>query len=233
MEVYLLIALYLIVLLYSIILHEISHGIVALWLGDRTAKDSGRITLDPLPHIDLMGSIILPLIMIITTPFAFGWAKPVPYNPLNLIWQKWGPVCVAFAGPITNFILAGIAAMIGAFIGIPSSLKAQIISELPKKFMEGEMVALVAGDLGAIFFLITVMCVFWNVLLGIFNLIPLPPLDGSKLLFTLAPIKMETQIFLEKWGFIIVFGLIFLTPLGVLFSTVVQKVLNIFFGLML
>lgn len=232
MELYFILAFYIIILLYSIILHEISHGVVALWLGDQTAKLAGRLTLQPLPHIDPFGSIILPAIMILSSPFAFGWAKPVPYNPNNLIWSKWGPVAVAFAGPLTNFILASIAAIIGSLITLAPGQKLDIVNSL-RNLMDSDIVGLIAGDLGAIFFTICVMFIFWNVLLGIFNLIPIPPLDGSKLLFALVPIPLHVQQFLNQWGFFIVLGLLFFTPLGDYFGIILSSILNIFYTIAL
>lgn len=232
MELYFILAFYIIILLYSIILHEISHGVVALWLGDQTARLAGRLTLQPLPHIDPFGSIILPVIMILSTPFAFGWAKPVPYNPNNLIWSKWGPVAVAFAGPLTNFILATIAAIAGGLIPLARGQKADIIYSL-SNLIDSDIVGLIAGDLSAIFFTICVMIIFWNVLLGIFNLIPIPPLDGSKLLFALVPIPLHIQQFLNQWGFFIVLGVLFFTPMKGIFGGVLSSVLNIFYTIAL
>ena len=98
---------YIIVLILSIILHEVSHGFAAEWLGDPTARLNGRLTLNPLPHIDPLGSIIIPGLLVFThAPFLFGWAKPVPYNPYNLRNQKWGEAIVAAAGPGVNILLA-------------------------------------------------------------------------------------------------------------------------------
>ncbi len=230
MEIYIILAFYVIILLYSIILHEVSHGVVALWLGDQTAKLAGRLTLQPLPHIDPVGSIILPLVMILTTPFAFGWAKPVPYNPSYLSWKKWGPVAVAFAGPLTNFILAFLAAIIGKMIPLGPAQKNDIILSL-RNLMESDIVGLVAGNLSAIFFATCAMIIFWNVLLGIFNLIPIPPLDGSKLLFALVPFPPQAEDFLNRWGFMIVLGVIFFTPIGNIFGSVLSSILNIFYGI--
>jgi len=231
MELYVILAFYIIVLLYSIILHEISHGVVALWLGDQTAKLAGRLTLQPLPHIDPVGSIILPIVMILTTPYAFGWAKPVPYNPNNLSWTKWGPVAVAFAGPLTNFILAACAVVVGKLIQLAPGQKKDIILSL-RDLMNSDIVGLVAGDLNAIFFAVCAMVIFWNILLGIFNLIPIPPLDGSKLLFALVPLPPQVEDFLNRWGFLIVLGVIFFTPVGTVFGSVLSSVLNIFYSLM-
>ena len=93
-------------ILIAIVVHEFCHGLAAYLLGDNTAKDAGRLTLNPIPHIDLWGTIIIPLIMLVTSGAAFGWAKPVPFNPYNLKYQRFGPALVAMAGPFSNLIIA-------------------------------------------------------------------------------------------------------------------------------
>jgi Zn-dependent protease len=155
--------LFFVILIYSIILHEVAHGYVADKLGDGTARYAGRLTLNPLPHIDLIGSIVLPLISILSPGnFLFGWAKPVPYNPYNLVKApRWGEALVAGAGPLTNFLLAGIFAALIRFSTDPT------------------------------FSSICFMGVAANVWLGILNLIPVPPLDGSKVLGMLLPRSMR------------------------------------------
>src|SRR3989338_6489790 len=107
-----------VIVILSIILHEAAHGYVADWLGDPTARYSGRLTLNPLPHIDPVGSVLIPGILALTSsPFLIGWAKPVPYNPYNLRNQRWGEAMVAIAGPATNILLAVFFAMILRFGG--------------------------------------------------------------------------------------------------------------------
>src|SRR3989338_9215202 len=155
----------LLVLLFSAILHEISHGISAKLQGDNTAEAAGRLTLNPLPHLDLFGSIILPLILALPAlfgmpAFIIGWAKPVPFNPNNLRNKKRGAALVALAGPLTNILIA-------LFFGIIFRISL-LFHNLPLSF-------------GAF-----LMVIIWiNLLLAVFNLVPLPPLDGSKLLFSL------------------------------------------------
>lgn len=177
----------LIVLLFSIILHEIAHGSVALNLGDPTAKYAGRLSLNPLKHLDPFGSIILPLSLLLLTwgqgPI-FGWAKPVPINPYNFKDQKWGKLKVAIAGPSANFLVAVFFGLLIRFFSLSPPL---------------------LNLFGII--------VVYNLFLGLFNLIPIPPLDGAHILFSLLPerffriktILRQYSIFLVM--FFIVFGL--------------------------
>ena len=181
-----------IVLVFSAIIHEYMHGFMADRLGDSTAKDLGRLTLNPIPHIDLFGSIILPLLMIFSgTGIIFGWAKPVPFNPYNLRDQKYGPAKVALAGPLGNFILALMFAL--------------VLRLLPG--MNSAMVSFVG------------MIVYINLMLMVFNLLPIPPLDGSKVLAAFLPVKAQLKFFeLERYGLLIViffvlFASNFITPI--------------------
>lgn len=176
-----------VILILSVIIHEISHGYAALSQGDETAKYAGRLTLNPLPHIDIIGSIILPLIMIVGTSGAmvFGWAKPVPYNPYNLRNKRWGELFVAAAGPLSNFLLAFI---FGLVIRFSEALQlSQSVIELS--------------------FVIVIV----NIVLAVFNLVPIPPLDGSKILFSLlSPLKAQKfREFLERYSFVLILLLLF------------------------
>ncbi len=177
------------VLLMSVVIHEVSHGIVALWQGDPTAKMMGRLTLNPIKHLDIWGSIAVPLMLFVFSGgnFLFGWAKPVPYNPYNLRNQKWGAAMVGAAGPISNFLLATVFGIALRFF--PGT------SDLP--FVQN-------------LFQLFIIIVMLNILLGVFNLVPIPPLDGSKLLFSVLPPHMShIKITLERYGFIILLFFIF------------------------
>lgn len=173
------------VLIMSIVIHEVSHGYTAYALGDSTAKDAGRLNLNPFRHLDLFGSFIIPAITYLIGGFIFGWAKPVPYNPYNLRNQKWGPALVGAAGPLSNFL---VAVVFGLLIRYGSTF----------------------AFLPASFFQIATLIVFINLILGIFNLVPIPPLDGSKVLFSFFPYGWRNiETFLEQFGFIILLIFIF------------------------
>lgn len=217
-----LIGFYLFIMLYSVILHEISHGVVAMWLGDMTAKYAGRINLNPVNHVDPIGSIVVPLVMMFTMNFAFGWARPVPYNPYNLRNQKWGPLLVGLAGPATNLAIAFLAVLIAKIIPIPWELKKDIIENVVSRDWEG-ISTVVAGSMGSITFVLTSMIIVWNVLLGFFNLIPVPPLDGSKILYSFLPLSVQTQAMLEQFGFIILLFVLvlFSTPISLFLSSMI------------
>lgn len=230
-----LVGFYLFFFIYSVIIHEVSHGLVALWLGDLTAKYAGRLNLNPMKHIDPFGSIFLPLLLFITqSPFLIGWAKPVPYNPYNLRNQQWGPALVALAGPFSNFLLAFVAALVAQLLPVSFLAKNDIlgrfygiISGAGNFFDRFDLfAAALSGSLSGIFFGLLLMIIFWNVVLGCFNLLPVPPLDGSKLLYALFPIKERTVLFLEQYGlFILIFVILFFSSA---IGTFVGSVLNFF-----
>ncbi len=161
------------VLIFSVIVHEVSHGYAAYLLGDNTAKYAGRLNLNPLNHLEWFGSIILPTISYLTGGIIIGWAKPVPFNPYNLRNQKWGEAMVAIAGPLSNISIA-------LFFGLLIRFG-------------------VATQFGEAFLYISSMIVMINLVLATFNLVPVPPLDGSKILFSILPYDMQyVRDFLEK-----------------------------------
>jgi len=177
------------ILLFSVILHEMAHGYVALSLGDPTAKNAGRLTLNPVPHIDPVGSLLMPFLLILfQSPFLFGWAKPVPINSFNLRDQKYGSAKVSFAGPAANF---GIAVVFGLLL----------------RFFSAQLSA-VSPDLILFFRSIVEL----NLILGIFNLVPIPPLDGSHILFDFLPRSFSrVKQFLSQYGiFVLLFFMFFL-----------------------
>lgn len=172
------------ILIMSIVIHEVSHGYAAKAYGDNTAEWEGRLTLNPIKHIDPFGSVVLPAISYFMGGFIFGWAKPVPYNPFNLKPGRWPEAFVALAGPLSNISLAII---FGIILRIGNS-----------------------AGLGTSFFHITALIVFINLLLAVFNLVPIPPLDGSKLLFAIFPEKLyQLRSFFDRFGFILVLLFIF------------------------
>ena len=180
-----------VVLIFSVVIHEVSHGYAALALGDKTAQYAGRLTLNPLKHIDPFGSVLLPALMAILGGPVFGWAKPVPYNPYNLKNQKWGPAIVGAAGPLANLSLAVI---FGLFIRFSGSFS---LAGISGGFMNN-FVAIAAA--------ISIL----NLVLAIFNLMPIPPLDGSKVLFALLPYRWRSiEIMLNQYGFYILLIFIF------------------------
>ena len=185
------------VLIFSAVIHEVSHGAMANYLGDPTAKNLGRLTLNPLKHLEVFGSFLFPLMTYFGSGgnFLFGWAKPVPYNPLFLRDPKRGAAYIAIAGPIANFSVAFVLGMVLRTISLPDAF-AMALS----------------------------IIIYINILLGVFNLVPIPPLDGSKLLFAVLGNKHAAiERFLEQNGMLILlvfifFGFQFLTPIiGVLF----------------
>ncbi len=173
------------VLIMSVVIHEVSHGYAASALGDQTARWEGRLTLNPLKHLDPVGSFIVPAIAYLTAGVIFGWARPVPYNPYNLRPGRWSEAIVAAAGPLSNISIAlifGFVLRSGVTLGWASQSFIQI----------------------------SAVIVLINVVLAVFNLIPIAPLDGSKLLFALFPEKTASfRNFFERYGLWLVLFFIF------------------------
>ena len=219
-----------VILIMSAIVHEVSHGLAALWLGDPTAKYAGRLTLNPLSHLDLWGSFLMPIGLLLLSGgrFFFAAAKPVPYNPYNLSNQKYGPAIVGAAGPLSNII---IALVFGIFLRIFTSTGVVPMSDavaLINNIFSGQ--SLLGSGLSAIG-IIFVMIIYINILLAFFNLIPFPPLDGSKILFAVLPISEETKLRLEQGGFMFLILLIFLLS-GPIFA-IIRFIELVFFRLVL
>ncbi len=171
------------ILLFSVVIHEVAHGYAALALGDTTAKYEGRLTLNPIKHLDPVGSVLIPLLGYFTGGVIIGWAKPVPFNPYNLRNQRWGEALVAIAGPISNIVIAVIFSII-----IRTS----------------------SGMTGENFLFLAQYLVYINIILAIFNMIPIPPLDGSKVLFSLLPYRLQAfRQNIERFGFFLVIIFVF------------------------
>ncbi len=175
-------ALMAVVLLFSVIVHEVAHGYVALLNGDPTAKILGRITLNPVPHIDPVGTILLPLILLLShAGILFGWARPVPVNPLNYRNYRWGEFAVSAAGPVSNLVLAAVFSL---------------------------LLRLGLGNVGLV--KLASFGVSINIFLALFNLIPIPPLDGSHILAILLPRDLaRLYAYLEPVGFVLILVLFY------------------------
>lgn len=181
-----------IAVLVAIIPHEMAHGFAAYLCGDETAKNDGRLSLNPLHHLDPIGTICLIF-------FKFGWAKPVMINPNNFRDRKKGTFFVAIAGVLTNFILAIISVIILKHIHLNEFMQELLLN------------------------------IFWfNIILGVFNLIPIPPLDGSKILFSFLPLKYEYYLIkYERYGYIILFLLIMSSTLDKILVPMVNFMINL------
>lgn len=189
-----------IILIMSVVIHEVSHGYAALALGDTTAKYQGRLTLNPINHLDPVGSIFVPLLGYFFGGFIIGWARPVPFNPYNLRNQRWGEALVAAAGPFSNILIAIVFSFILKAVGEASSLAASI-----------NLVILI------------------NITLAVFNLVPIPPLDGSKIFFSFLPLKAQNFKYeLEKYGFVLV--LIFVAFFWQLLTPIIFSLFSLITG---
>jgi Zn-dependent protease len=192
----------LVVLFFSVIIHEVSHGYIALLNGDPTAKLYGRLTLNPLPHIDPVGTILVPALLFLShSSILFGWAKPVPVNPMNFRNYRTGELSVSAAGPLSNFFLAAVFA---------------------------QLLPWTENNPG--FFLFCKYGVIINLYLMLFNLIPIPPLDGSKVVMPLLPPSLQ-QLYaqLEPVGFVLILILLY----SGLWSFLVMPVFRFLIGILL
>lgn len=171
-----------VILIMSVVIHELSHGYTAELLGDPTPRLQGRLTLNPLKHLEFFGSLIVPLITSIAG-FTFGWAKPVQWNPYNVKNRRWGELLISIAGPISNILIAVVFGLIIRFFGT---------------------------DLSASFIQISSYVIAINIVLAVFNMIPIPPLDGSKVLFSLLPPSFyHIRAWLEQYSIFLFLFLIF------------------------
>jgi Zn-dependent protease len=205
------------ILLFSVVIHEISHGWMALRLGDTTARDLGRLTLNPIPHIDPVGSVLVPLFSLVATGRVFiAWAKPVPVNPLNFSDMRRDDILVSVVGPVSNFILSFICTVIyivlqklSQFVPESSPIAADAAVFLLKMFYGG---------------------IVLNIVLGVFNMIPIPPLDGSHVVASLLPEEMSVRY--RSVGFFGIFFILILMrwhPFALLFSQVIGALSYPFF----
>lgn len=200
----------LVVILISMTLHEAMHGFVAYWLGDDTAKAQGRLTLNPIKHIDPFLTILLPVMLAVVGAPIFGGAKPVPFNPDRLKYDEWGAALVALAGPLTNFVIAFVAFGIATVSGV-NVIEGLASTDLWPRFIS--------------------MAVVVNLGFFVFNMIPIPPLDGSRVLYALAPdfIRRGMEA-IEQFGIIFVFAIVLLASsvIGRLMVTVISAILELF-----
>lgn len=197
--------------IFAITLHEVAHGWAARRFGDRTAELLGRLTINPLRHIDPVGSVAVPLVLAFLSLPPFGWAKPVPVNPRNLRRPKQDMVLVAAAGPASNFVMA-----LGWAIGFAVVLHAPLPVAGVRQFLLS----------------MTQIGIYFNILLAVFNLMPIPPLDGGRVLRGLVPEALGRKLdAVEPYGLIIVMGLLALGVLGQVVAPLVELVSALFFSI--
>lgn len=196
------------VILFSMTLHEAMHGFVAYWLGDDTAKLEGRLTLNPVKHIDPVLTILLPLILAVTGAPVFGGAKPVPFNPARVRYDEWGAALIALAGPLTNLLIAFVVFIAFVAAGMPAT-----------------------GIMNQIF----VTAISVNLGFFVFNMIPVPPLDGSRVLYALAPdfVRRGMEV-MEQFGLLIVFVLVFFASsfIGAFMSSATSAIIRLFYTIL-
>lgn len=204
------------VLIFAVVIHECAHGVAAKWCGDDTAEREGRITLNPIKHIDLWGTIIIPVLLAVTNAgILFGWAKPVPVNPNNFRNYRRDDIYVSMAGPASNFILAVLSALLIVAISLiyqsisPSSQSSIQVTEFALEFMKYSIQI--------------------NLILALFNLFPIPPLDGSHVVASLLPPHLGEQY--RSLGFMGMFILVAMMSLGII-SRVMSPIFTFLLGLL-
>jgi Zn-dependent protease len=201
-------------LIVAVILHEISHGVVALWFGDRTAKEAGRLTLNPVPHIDPFGSIVMPALGALTGIPVIAWAKPVPVNPMRMRNPRRDLVFVSLAGPASNLLLMAVSALAARQVYLSSAPNVPRFEDLPTGIL--------------VLFLFAVV----NMFLAVFNLLPIPPLDGSVLIERVLPREWLPHWYrFRPYGFLVLFLLVFSTGIiGKLLDPLFNQLFDFVFG---
>ena len=199
-----------IMLLVGFPVHEFSHALAAYRLGDSTARFMGRLTLNPIAHFDPLGGILLAVTMLSGSGFAFGWAKPTPVNPRNLEYGRWGEAIVAAAGPISNLVLA-------------------IVAAIPLRYILANLT--LASEVPLLALQILLLFIQINLVLMVFNLFPIPPLDGSKMLHAVLPYDAQKgyeQV--EQYGFLLLFVLVWIGAARYVYIPVMTLVLKALFA---
>lgn len=197
------------VILFSMTLHEAMHAFMGYWLGDDTARQEGRLTLNPIKHIDPFLTILLPVMLAIVGAPIFGGAKPVPFNPHRLRWGEWGVALVAVAGPLTNLMIAFFAFGVGVLTGAITS----------------------DGILASLYGQIVLTFVTVNLGFFVFNILPIPPLDGSRVLYALAPDFVRRGMeMIERFGIVVVFAIVLLAGgvIGTVMGGSIQFIYEVF-----
>jgi len=205
-------------LIFAIVFHEVAHGWVANRLGDPTARDLGRLTLNPIPHIDLIGTIIMPLVLFLLTDgrMLFGYAKPVPINPHNFKDPKKGMALSSLAGPGVNIVMAVICS---------------ILLRVVMAGLEGRMPETVWSWFATPVTLMLGYGIIINVVLAVLNMIPIPPLDGSRVVYWLLPDRQAAVYYrLERYGTFILMALIMLGVLGKIMTPLIRPLLGLLLG---
>jgi len=205
-----------IALLVAVTIHEVAHGYIALRMGDNTALLAGRLTLNPIKHLDFLGSFLLPIILKLSgSPIIFGYAKPVPVNFSNLRDYRKGTIYVASAGVLANFVLAAITGMLF-----------QLVLHFESLWYTSIFKTLIVDILNFLFYSVVI-----NLVLAVFNLIPIPPLDGSRILAMVLPAKMRVQFAqIERYGMMIIIFLLVTNTINKLLALILTPLANLFLG---